>query len=181
MRKRRIGAVVIVATIIILLMALLAFTFPYIKRPIDGSLEVSWARPKGIRFNGMSQGDVIHLRYTCDNDIGIYLLDQDHAEEYRSPLYEKRPLPDPVYTGHEGDISIVVDSGGDKELLFWNESNRAAHRVQYSISTKMKLERNISVISGTSLLIISAIPAASAYLKYHLKKRRDMRKEDEKI
>ncbi len=151
--------ILIILTILLIIGSIFSFFSPIINNDMDGTLDVHWSNPKGIRFNDLSSGDEIYVDFRShDSEISIYLLTQDQADDLRSPAFYKDDLTDPVYTGKEGKITIIIRNNGDYEILFWNTSFRKDHSIDYSIRTDTKKDRNISIISGTSLMLIAIIP-----------------------
>ena len=157
--QRIVKVIMVIISLILIMGSILSFIFPIIKNDINDTLEIHWSNPKGIRFNDLSEGDEIHVDFRShESEISIYLLTQDQADDLRSPAFYKEDPPDPIYTGKEGETTIIITKDGDYELLFWNTSFRKDHYIDYSIRTDTQKERTISFISGTSLLLIAIIP-----------------------
>jgi hypothetical protein len=139
--------------------SILSFTYPVLKWDIEGTLDVAWSNPKGVRFNDLSKGDTMTVTFDCTSDeIGVYLLSQEQADEFRSPAFYKDPLPPPEILLKEGSVELEIPKDGDWEVLFWNESFTTDKEIEYSIDTDFRKDRTISLVSGTSLLILALIP-----------------------
>lgn len=157
---RRTKVVLISIIVILIIFSILSFIFPYVKQPQKGDLKVNWSAPRGLLLNDMRDGDSIDLEFSSDEELDIYLITRQQGNEFRSPSFYKDPLPDPIYTGAEGELHIEIDSDADYELLLWNQSLTSSIDIEYSILKDSQKERNISFISGSCLVLLAMIPTA---------------------
>jgi hypothetical protein len=149
---------VYLSCLFLLILSIFAFLFPVYKPPLEGELTVKWSRPSGIQFNDLREGDRLEIWFRSDADVGIYLITHEQADEFRSPSYYKDPLPEPLITDIEGDVEITIEKDGDFEILFWNESFTRDHRIEYRIDSRLSRDLTISLVSGSSLLLLAAVP-----------------------
>lgn len=144
-----------ILSVSLFLLSILAFSFPYIKAKEEGTINIHWSNPKGLRLNGLEKGDKIHLEYKADSNLSVYLLTEDEADDYRRPLFYRTDLPSPEFTGKEGEFTIDIDKDADYEIMFLNGSFTTDHEVKYTLITSTQREKRISCISGSSLLLLS--------------------------
>jgi hypothetical protein len=124
---------------------------------MKGQMNLEWSMPKGLRFSNLKDGDRMDIEYNADTELSVYILKQDQADEFRSPSFYKDPLPEPVYTGKNGDITVDIEDDGDYEVLFFNESFSSDHEVKYTVRTHFRKDTRIAMISGSSILFITLL------------------------
>lgn len=149
---------VFLSCLFLLILSLFAFLFPVYKPPLEGELTIKWSRPSGIQLNDLRENDRLDIWFRSDADVSVYLITREQADELRSPSYYKDPLPAPLITDIEGEVEVKIEEDGDFEILFWNGSFRRDHRVEYSVDTRLGKDLTISIVSGTSLLLLAAVP-----------------------
>ena len=143
--------------VMVILLSLSGFSFIIWLSPDheEGTLNVDWNAPKGIKFNNMQNGDKIIMEYRTDSSLSLYFLTQKQAQEYRSSRFYKEDLPTPLIEGKNGKVEITVDKAGDYELLLWNESFTSDHSVEYEFTVRSTRGRFLSITASIVLLFIS--------------------------
>lgn len=141
--------------IILLFFSGLSFTMWLTPTHEEGTLNIDWNAPKGIKFSDMRNGDEIFIEYRADSSLSLYFVTQEQAAEYRSSSFYKKELPTPLTDGNNGKYNIVIDKDGDYELLFWNESFTRDHNVEYEFTISSKREGFLTITASIVLLFIS--------------------------
>ena len=146
MRKRKIYFLFAIGLILIPI-AGLTFSLPYIFNTSKGTIEVNWGNPTGLKLNGVSKGDKIDLTYSAEIEVNVFLLTKDEANEFRSPSMYKDPLPQPLMSGVNGTLKIEIAENGDYELLFLPDGIFNTFEVDYEVERYIKKEISIYVPS----------------------------------
>ncbi|MGA1848943.1 MAG: hypothetical protein ACMUHB_06350 [Thermoplasmatota archaeon] len=155
-----------------------AIAYPHIFSTSKGELSVYQVSPVGIQIDRLAEGDSLHLWYSSDNPVGVYLMKRALADEFRSPKMDKEPLPPPISEGTEGSVSIEIQEGGDYEILFIPENpyspeyQVAGEDGSYVVHVEYELERSVKreivgfLVYGISLIILSVGSGVVGYLGY---------------
>lgn len=140
----------------IVVISMCSFIFSFYNIQNKGTLDINWSTPKGIRYQRLLEGDRIEISFSSDENLSVYLLSFEEAEEYRSARMYKDPLPQPIFAGKRGEITIIIKKEGDYELLFWNESFSSDHRLDYEIHIYSR-DRVIFLRSVSIILLLTGL------------------------
>ena len=155
--RRKLIFVLFITGVILIPLAGLSFSMPYLFNSSKGTIEVDWGNPTGLKFNGLSKGDNLKISYTSEIEVNLYLLTEDQANEFRAPIFYKEPLPDPLIKGTNGSIEIDIAEDGDYELLFLPDEVFDTFKVDYELERYLKKEISIYILSGIGLILTSLV------------------------
>ncbi|MFW3146740.1 MAG: hypothetical protein ACMUIE_08020 [Thermoplasmatota archaeon] len=126
------------------------------ERTLKGSLEPHWSSPKGIRLSDAREGDDFTIEYSASENVSVYLLTKDQADEMRSPRFYKEPLPTPLFEGNNCKLKTEFGSSGDYEIVFLPVDGSFDFNVDYRISG-LRTDNTIYIISAVGLIVLSVI------------------------
>lgn len=155
--SRRVYISLMIFGLLLILLSVIVLIIPFTFSTSEGSIEVNWANPVGIKINGLSKEDSLDISYNADLNVSLYLLTRREAEEYRSPLFYKDPLPDPIQTGRNGSVDIKIEKNGDYELLFLPEEPSTSFKVNYTIDRDIQREKQVYYLSSGGLFLTSMV------------------------
>lgn len=151
--------------IIVALIMIIGSFFPLIDiftdDEMEGTLEPNWANPTGVQLKDVVPHSSIELNYNATEIVMIYLVTIDQAIEYRSPKWEKTPLPEPVHVSSEGDVRISFGNDTDYEILVLPEDGSFDFEFSYSVQgiekdeTSSYLSFSFFLSSAVIFLIVS--------------------------
>ena len=155
--RNRVSIVLLISGILLLILSVGTILLPFIASDVSGTIEVNWANPVGIKMDDLREGDSFDLTYRSDINVSLYFISREQANEYRSPSLNKKPLPQPIISGDEGEVDISVETDGDYELLFLAEEPARTFEVDYEMDRSLPRERAIFIMAGTGLLMTSLV------------------------
>jgi len=165
-------------SVILLVCSIFAIVYPFIFNTTQGEIEVHQSPPVGIQINNLADGDRLELEYNADRPVEVYFIRRSLADEYRSPRMDKEPLPEPVYTGSEGKLTLHVQYKGDHEIFFLPDIERSVSEdpegnivsmviiIEYSLERSVRREIIGFTIYGASLMILSLGSGAASIFGY---------------
>lgn len=155
--RRKILYSVLLLGLFLLPISGLTMASPFIFNSTEGTLEVNWANPVGLKFVHLEEGDRLDLTYSSTINVSIYFLRRERANEFRSPSFYKDQLPEPMISGRSGSIKIEVEDEGDYEILFLPEEASNTFKVEYSLKRSLQREILVYSLSAIGMLLTSAI------------------------
>lgn len=155
--KITVSKVCFMVGIVMVPLSIFTSIYPVLFDEIDGKIDVNWAAPAGIKLDGLRKGDRFEIGYSSDINVSLYLLTSRQANDYRSPLFYKEPLPEPIAMGKRGSAEVEINDSGDYELLFLAREPSTTFTVEYGLQRSIFRERTMFILSGTGLLMTSLI------------------------
>ncbi|MGA1866384.1 MAG: hypothetical protein ACMUFK_02820 [Thermoplasmatota archaeon] len=155
--KITVSKICYVIGIVMVPVSILISVYPILFNEIDGTIDVNWAAPVGIKMDRLSKGDRFDIDYSSEINVSLYLLTSRQANQYRSPFFYKEPLPEPISVGDQGSIEVVINESGDYELLFLPNEPSMTFTVEYELQRSIFRERIMFILSGAGLLLTSLI------------------------
>lgn len=143
--------------LILLPLSVFTFLIPYLFNSSEGTIEVNWANPMGLKMNNLEEGDGMKVSYQAEINVSLYLLTREEANEFRAPHFYKDPLPDPISEGSNGTVEIDIQDRGDYELLFLPKEPFNTFNVDYDLERDLNRERTVFIFSGICLILTSMV------------------------
>jgi hypothetical protein len=155
--NKRVYTSILVFGLLFIILSVIVLIIPFTFNRSEGSIDVNWANPVGIKIDGLRKGDSLDLTYNAELNVSMYLLTRKEAEEYRSPLFYKEPLPDPIFKGRNGSLEIEIEKGGDYEILFLPEEPSTTFKLNYTIDRDIQREKQVYFLSAGGLFLTSMV------------------------